>query len=124
MKTLTVQNFVVMLLACLSGGALLYTSQNVQTANDVLAAIQSNITKEQERIAVLEAEWEFLNSPQRLEKLAKEYYGVEKPSTSQMIGGNIDLPFPAPIENMPAIENAPGDALFVQPASLSGGGQP
>jgi len=101
MKIMSWRNVLTIALALGLGAALLYTSQRVQTASDSLETIEAQIQQEKERIAVLEAEWEFLNAPQRLEKMAKEYYGVDKPSVSNMIGGMQNIPFPAPIETTP-----------------------
>ncbi|MDB2683226.1 hypothetical protein N9Z27_03145 [Alphaproteobacteria bacterium] len=101
MKALGWKNCSLFFVVFALGAALLYTSQEVQTAVDALSGVEASIQKERDRIAVLEAEWEFLNSPQRLEKLARQYYGVEQPTTSQMIGGTVNIPFPAAIETIP-----------------------
>jgi len=99
-RFLSVQSILVMAVAIVLGAALLYTSQATQDADGVLADLKSNIERENEAIALLEAEWAYLNSPQRLEKLAMEYYGVKTPSASQMMGDmeEVSLPFPVPID--------------------------
>ena len=97
---LNLQSILVMVLAVALGAGLLYTSQATQDADDVLARLQKAIEREGEAIALLEAEWAYLNSPQRLEKLAVEFYGVKTPSAAQMMGDmeELDLPFPVPID--------------------------
>ena len=112
---LNIQSIAVMVLAVALGAGLLYTSQATQDADDVLARLQKAIEREGEAIALLDAEWAYLNSPQRLEKLAVEFYGVETPSASQMIDGTeaLDLPFPVPIQTEPH--------HLMQPVSYNGG---
>lgn len=97
---LSLQSILVMAVAVVLGAALLYTSQATQDADGVLAGLKRGIEQGNEAIALLEAEWAYLNSPQRLEKLAVEFYGVATPSAAQMMGDmeELDLPFPAPID--------------------------
>ena len=99
-NVLNIQSVLVMAVAIVLGGALLYTSQATQDADGVLADLKRGIERENEAISLLEAEWAYLNSPQRLEKLALEFYGVKTPSASQMMGEveELDLPFPVPID--------------------------
>lgn len=96
----------VLMIAGVLGALLLYTSQGVQIATDDLNSLKQAIEQEQKTIRVLDAEWAYLNAPERLEKLAQEYFGVSSPSAAQMIGQSeaLDLPFPAPIENAGAAQ--------------------
>jgi hypothetical protein len=60
-------------LAALSGGVLYHTSQQVTDGRQKLATINDDLRKEDETIRVLQAEWGYLNQPDRLEKLSKQY---------------------------------------------------
>lgn len=77
MKRIKLKTFVIYALASLSGIVLLYTSQNVQKAEDRLAVIEAAAQNEQEAIRVLKAEWAYLNNPERLEDLAGEFLALE-----------------------------------------------
>ncbi len=60
-------------LAALTGGILYHTSQQVTDGRQRLAVINDDIRKEDETIRVLQAEWSYLNQPDRLERLSKQY---------------------------------------------------
>lgn len=60
-------------LAAVCGGVLFYTTQRVTDGRARLAILDEDIRKETETIRVLKAEWSYLNQPERLEKLAREY---------------------------------------------------
>jgi len=65
--------FLWLLLAVICGCMLFRTSQEVTDGRTKLAAIEASTRKEDESIRVLEAEWSYLNQPDRLEKLSKQY---------------------------------------------------
>lgn len=99
MKKLNLKTLAIYGLAVLSGIVLLYTSQSVQKAEDRLAAIQSSAQTETEAIRVLKAEWAYLNSPERLEALAKEFLALKPADPSRIIPETALLPnSPVPIE--------------------------
>lgn len=57
--------------AVLVSGALLFVvSQRVQSTERDIRFLENKITRENESIRVLQAEWAYLNRPDRLEKLA------------------------------------------------------
>jgi len=83
-KGLKIRSFVIFGLAALSGVALLHTSQRVQEAEERLAQIDRNIAQEQESLKILKAEWEYLNRPERLERLANEFLDLSPPKPLEM----------------------------------------
>lgn len=60
-------------LAGMAGFMLFQTSQNVQQAEHQLRGLNAQLTKEGEALRVLEAEWDYLNRPDRLEELARQH---------------------------------------------------
>lgn len=97
MKRILMQYALVLVCVALSGWALLSTSQQVQKARHELAAIEGDIAAEKTRMSVLDGEWSYLNSPARLEKLAREFLDIKPPSATDpaMVGKVSDIPFPA-----------------------------
>jgi len=66
------------------GAVLLHTSQAVQDAEHRLHGMHGEHEKLVEGVRVLEAEWEYLNAPQRLEVLAREHLQLAPPKPEQM----------------------------------------
>lgn len=62
-----------LILAVVCGGMLFQTSQRVTDGRAQLAGIEAAVRKEDEHLRVLQAEWSYLNQPDRLEKLSKQY---------------------------------------------------
>ncbi len=62
-----------LVLAVLCGGMLFQTSQRVTDGRTQLAGIEAAVRKEDEHLRVLQAEWSYLNQPDRLEKLSNQY---------------------------------------------------
>jgi cell division protein FtsL len=65
--------------AVVSGTALFWTSQTVQKQQSALSNLQRTANSERESMRVLRAEWDYLNRPDRLEKIARETLGMEQP---------------------------------------------
>ena len=82
----------VFFVAALSGAALLHVSQNVQQVEGELAGVKASYRSEREAIHVLNAEWAYLNSPERLEVLAGEYLDLGAPGEGQMVPKAVGLP--------------------------------
>lgn len=101
MKRIGLRIIFVWVIAAVLGAALLYTSQSVQNAGEELSQLERAILAEKEALDILTAEWEYLNSPQRLERLAQEYFGMQTPKGENLLKEDASLPFPAPIENTP-----------------------
>lgn len=62
--------------AVAAGTVLFWTSQNVQRAEDTLAALHREALYEKQSIRVLRAEWAWLNRPDRLEGLAENVLDI------------------------------------------------
>ena len=60
------------------GSLLFETSQSVQRAEQELADIERALKEEGESHRVLTAEWDYLNRPERLEKLTKRNLDIDK----------------------------------------------
>ena len=85
MRVMKTRNFVVYGLVALSGVALLHTSQNVQRAEERRDELKRSIEREREQIEMLQAEWVYLNRPERLERLAEEFLDLSPPDTQKLI---------------------------------------
>lgn len=84
--------------------AVLYkTSNEVQEAQQKLAATRRAITAEQEAIRVLDAEWAWLTRPERLEDLATRHLGMG-PTLGLQFASLQDLPEPLPSQPLPGME--------------------
>lgn len=70
-------------MAVLAGGVLFHTSQRVNDGRTELDKISQSLRKEDENLRVLQAEWSYLNQPDRLEKLSKKYLHLEPLKGSQ-----------------------------------------
>lgn len=66
-------------IAVVCGGLLFQTSQSVQRAEQELTQVQMRVNVEQESLKVLTAEWDYLNRPERLEKLTQENLDLDEP---------------------------------------------
>ncbi len=81
------------LVSAIFAGAMLYSvSQEVHRAEGEVASFEVKIKSEKDAIRTLHAEWDYLNHPARLEKLAREYLDMEDPAPAALIAGAGDLP--------------------------------
>lgn len=78
-------------LAAFTGVGLFHTSYRVQGLREEKAALDRQITLENDGIQVLRAEWSFLDDPSRLEQLASGHLTL-KPITATQISGFDALP--------------------------------
>ncbi len=90
MKLFRLSVLCAVLLAVAAGGSLFWTSQNVQQMESRLRDLRQATSQEQKTIRVLRAEWDYLNSPQRLESLAAEYM-ILGASDVARVGVNADI---------------------------------
>ena len=80
------RNLAIFALTVVAAGVLIDTSQKVQQAERDLGQVQDQIEGERERIRVLQAEWAYLNNPERLEKLADKYLDLVPPGHQDLVG--------------------------------------
>lgn len=85
MKAIVMAYLLVFVTVLLSAGALIYVSQNVQKSERDLVRANAAIAREEESIRVLEAEWSYLNRPERIERLAKQHLDMIPPNPEQVV---------------------------------------
>lgn len=106
-----------MLFAVIAGVSLFLVSQGVQRAEDDVRHLQNAVNNEEKTIHVLRAEWDYLNSPVRLEKMASEYLGMASPGIQNVIDSGRVLPdYIAPVVPVRRPESFLKDAVFQAPA--------
>jgi len=100
-----------LLIAFGCGAVLFWTSQSVQDKERQIAQTRTVLAQEQEAIRVLSTEWDYLNSPLRLEKLATQGVGMDEQSNKDGVG-IVDKVGAIPEPLRPALPS-------IKPASLS-----
>lgn len=96
--------------------AVFYVSQTVERLERELALQQRAILEHQEAIHVLEAEWSYLNRPERISLLAERFLALAPLSADHVVGIN-DLPQrlePGDADEVPGLPVADSDRLAVQ----------
>lgn len=76
--------FLFFMAACV-GFALFQVKHEVIDIERDLTLAMREISKEEESIHILKAEWSYLNEPQRLQALADKYLDVQPMETGQMV---------------------------------------
>ncbi|MCC7260478.1 MAG: hypothetical protein IT567_05555 [Alphaproteobacteria bacterium] len=71
----------------------------VQNIEEDIATTQRAIAAERDSIHVLEAEWSYLNRPDRLSRLSAEYHGLQRVGVSQIV--SVDTLPMAPVRTAP-----------------------
>lgn len=92
--------------AVVAGLLLFQTSQNVQRAEDKLRSTQDALNKEHDSLRVLEAEWDYLNRPDRIEELARQYLKMQSPVPGSLVHDSQSAINPPPkpeIKSQPAV---------------------
>ncbi len=84
------------LIATCLGVALFLVKHEVQRREDQLAGLHRQILASQEAIHVLEAEWSYLNRPDRIEALVRRHLNLV-PMDTQRIGSLEMLPMRLPV---------------------------
>lgn len=91
-----------LVLAAFCGTVLFHTSQKVHDEREKIATLNASISKEEESLRVLSAEWSYLNQPARLEKLAKTYLNIAPLKGSQFIKVE-DIPLRSAVSETAAV---------------------
>lgn len=78
--------------AVAAGALLFWTSQSVQQSEDQLSRLKKGVQTETQAIRVLNAEWDYLNRPDRLETLAIEHLGLSSAAAFNVSGDASALP--------------------------------
>ena len=98
-----------------------YATQQALSEADEL---HGNIRAAHARLAVLKAEWAYLNSPSHLEFLAKEYLDLHPVDITRILSeGEMDAPLPV----HPKVQDRPVSSVYVparKPSFIKTGGQP
>ncbi|HEY5338805.1 MAG TPA: hypothetical protein VIJ85_11410 [Rhizomicrobium sp.] len=96
--------------AALSCLALYHVSENTRTANAALSSVNRQIVLEHSRVSVLQAEWQRVAEPARIQKLAQAQLGMNDDPTIEL----------SSFEMLPRRGEAnPADADPVQNASMT-----
>jgi len=93
--------------------AVFYVSQTVEHLETELAVQQRTILQHQEAIHVLEAEWSYLNRPERISLLAERFLALAPLSADHVVSIN-DLPQrpePGDTDEVPGLPTANGDPM-------------
>ncbi|MBO6805621.1 hypothetical protein [Thalassospira sp.] len=116
-----------LLMTILIGTGTYWVSHQVERLEKRYAEIQSDILAEQESIHVLQAEWSYLNNPERIERLSQQYLSLAQIEVLQMASIN-DLPEDADLHQyridkfgeavafMPVPRARPGDLMYDEAA--------
>lgn len=118
MKWMRLSACLAIVAATASGAMLFTTSQKTQEAESRHYRLQAERLKERETIRVLRAEWDYLNRPDRLETLAGEYLGMQRPDVAAILHDVAVLP-----EHVPPVlpgrkpDFTPREAAYSAPVS-------
>lgn len=74
--------FVMFFVACIT---LFYSAERVQALRSELDSVNKDIAQEQEAYRVMTAEWAYLNTPERLSKMAGQYLSLQPRSARQTV---------------------------------------
>lgn len=80
--------------AIFCGCLLFWVSQSVQTKEEEIRKLSHRNGLELEAIRVLEAEWDYLNSPVRLEELAKNHLRLDRMTPEKVMQDIASIPDP------------------------------
>ncbi len=100
--------------------AVFYVSQTVEGLERELALQQQTILKQQEAIHVLEAEWSYLNRPERISVLAERFLALAPLSADHVVSIK-DLPqrLEPGDDEVPGLPKAEGQGLAAKATLVS-----
>lgn len=98
------------LIATCLGVALFLVKHEVQRREEQLAALHRQILASQEAIHVMQAEWSYLNRPDRLEALVRRHLDLV-PMDTRRLGSVEMLPMRLPVPDAGNGDGTPADAL-------------
>jgi hypothetical protein len=107
MKKIRLRTVFIYALAVLAGSMLLQTSQNVQQSEAELAAIAADVNRESDSIRILKTEWAFLNTPARLETLARQYLKLTPPDPVRITIDGTEIPAKTEPPSAPPLQAQP-----------------
>lgn len=73
------------ILLALGAFGLYLVKYQVQSVRDDVTRIERQLAAEREALALLEAEWAYLNRPERLERLADQYLQMRQPDSRRIV---------------------------------------
>lgn len=76
------------------GAILFITSENVQHSEKDLADVREKLAVERDSMRVLNAEWTYLNRPDRLEQLSQTYLNLTPAAPAQVLDTAAAIPEP------------------------------
>jgi len=102
------------------GVSLFMLKYKVQALEDELVATNAQISRDRATIRVLEAEWTYLNDPERLRRLSEQHLGLQPPAPEH-IATISSLPFRATVEGAPVADgvSVPAPQTPVFPAATT-----
>lgn len=100
-----------------SGFALFSIAFAVEDLESKLATINRDIERERESLHVLQAEWTYLNRPDRIEDLARQLLPQLAPPVIEQIVSIDEIPYPSEIPPSAALPKTP-----VETTGLTTGG--
>lgn len=120
--------FVWIMLAVSTGYTLFHITFEVEALEAELSRLNSQIVKEQEAVHVLEAEWAYLNRPERIEKLSENLLPMLQRVEPAQVMRIDDIPKRGADDGLPTLSNmSPDNRAEALPASLKtseGGREP
>ena len=127
MKKYWFRHILALAFAIVSGITLMRSSHEVQRTEREIAALEREERAEREEIRVLNAEWAYLNRPERLEALAAQYLELVPPGADQMISSVKDIPdediVPPIPPSLPASVARVREISYTVPSAAQGGNQ-
>lgn len=70
---------------CIAASALHLVKYRVQDVKDDVVALQTSIDAEHQSLQLLQAEWSYLNRPERLQQLSARYLSMQPISPEHMV---------------------------------------